>query len=64
MPDFTGEVVKRCGDIFCRVSVGGVADDEAGLAHRSVSNQDAVHPALRRGAGPPPLHAQREVPVL
>lgn len=60
---FTGEVVKRCRNIFCRVSVGGVADDEAGLAHGSVSNQDAVHLALRCGAGPPALHAQREVPV-
>lgn len=64
MSKITGEVVKRCRNIFCWVSVGGVADNEAGLAHRAVSNQDAVHLALRCGAGAPALHAQREVPVL
>lgn len=59
----TCKVVERCRNIFCRVSVGGVAHDEAGLAHRSVSNKDAVHLALRCGAGPPAPHAEREVPV-
>lgn len=60
----TSKVVKRCRNIFCRVSISGVADDEAGLAHCSVSNQDAVYLALRCGAGPPALHVQREIPVL
>lgn len=41
-----------------RVPVGGVADDEAGLAHGSVSDQDAVHLALRREARAAALRAQ------
>lgn len=64
MSDITCKVVKRCRNIFCRVSIGGVADDQTGLAHGSVSDQDAVHLALRRRAGPPAPHADREVPTL
>lgn len=44
----TREIVKCSGDIFGRVSVGGVADHQAGFAHRSVTEQDALEQPLLR----------------
>lgn len=57
----TCEVVEGGGNIVRRVSVGGVADNEAGLAHCPVPDQYAVDPSLRRRTGPPPLHTHWEV---
>lgn len=59
----TGKVVEGRRHVFSGVSVGGVADDQAALAHLPVPHQHAVHPALRRRTGPPAPRARGEVPV-
>lgn len=70
----TREVIKRSGDIFGRVAVRRVADHQAGFAHRSVAEQDALQQPLlrlprpagcgfvrghRRGHGPSVIHGER-----
>ena len=51
-PLLTWEVVERSGNIFSWVAVRCVADHQAGLAHRSVSEQDALQQPLLRLAWP------------
>lgn len=48
----TREVVKRSGDVFGWVAIGCVADHQAGFAHRSVAEQDALQQPLLRLARP------------
>lgn len=44
----TREVIESSGDVFGRVAVGCVADHQAGFAHRSVAEQDALQQPLLR----------------
>lgn len=42
----TRKVIKSSRDVFGRVSIGRVADHQAGLPHRSVSEEDALQQPL------------------
>lgn len=66
--NFTWEVVKCSRDVLGGISIGGVADNQAGFPHSPVPHQDALHPLLRcsgshwpcRG---PPRPARDSVPA-
>lgn len=50
----TREVVEGRGDVLCGVAVGGIADHQAGLAHRAVADQHALDAASLGAARAPP----------
>lgn len=45
IPRLTWEVVKRCRDVFRWISIGCVADNEAGFSHSSVPEKHALQQA-------------------
>lgn len=50
----TWEIVKRCRDVFCWITIGGVADNQAGFPHSSVPEKHALQQAplaVRRPEG-------------
>ena len=46
----TCKVVKCCWDVHSWVSIGGITDNQARFADRSISNEDAIHFTLMYGA--------------
>ena len=50
----TWEIVKRSGDVFCGITVGGVTDHQAGFPYSSVAYKHTLHPPLRPSGPPQP----------
>lgn len=48
LPLLTRKVIKSGGDVFGGVSIRRVADNQAGFAHRSVPEKDALQQPLLR----------------
>lgn len=49
MGELTVVIIKGCGDVLGRETVGRIAHDEARLAHSTVADQNAFDSAIAGG---------------